>query len=68
MRKIFISAGHSNKPGKDQGAAGNGFIEGHLSVELRNLLISELKSLGITPVGDVDSNVLKESLTFFRSE
>jgi N-acetylmuramoyl-L-alanine amidase len=67
MRKIFISAGHSNKPGKDQGAAGNGFIEGQLSVELRNLLISELKSLGITPVGDVDSNVLKESLTFFKN-
>ena len=47
MRKIFISAVHSNKPGKDQGAAGNGFIEGQLAVELRNLLVSELKSLKI---------------------
>jgi N-acetylmuramoyl-L-alanine amidase len=67
MRKIFISAGHSNKPGKDQGAAGNGFIEGQLAVELRNLLVSELKSLGITPVGDADSNVLKDSITFFKN-
>ena len=45
MRKIFISAGHSNKSGKDQGAQGNGYIEGQLAVELRNLLVSELKSL-----------------------
>ena len=67
MRKIFISAGHSNKPGKDQGAQGNGFIEGQLAVELRNLLVSELKSLGITPVGDADSNVLKDSITFFKN-
>jgi len=67
MRKIFISAGHSNKPGKDQGAAGNGFVEGQLSVELRNLLVSELKSMGVTPIADVDSNVLKESLTFFKN-
>lgn len=28
MRKVFISAGHSNKEGRDRGAAGNGFIEG----------------------------------------
>jgi uncharacterized protein (DUF2164 family) len=27
-RKIFNSAGHSNAPGRDRGAAGNGFIEG----------------------------------------
>jgi len=67
MRKIFISAGHSNKPGKDQGAAGNGFIEGQLSVEFRNLLVSELKSMGVTPITDVDSNVLTESLTFFKN-
>jgi len=67
MRKIFISAGHSNKSGKDQGAAGNGFIEGQLSVEFRNLLVSELKSMGVTPIADVDSNVLTESLTFFKN-
>jgi N-acetylmuramoyl-L-alanine amidase len=67
MRKIFISAGHSNKPGKDQGAAGNGFVEGQLSVEFKNLLVSELKSMGVTPIADVDSNVLKESLNFFKN-
>ena len=27
-RKVFNSAGHSNVPGRDRGAAGNGFIEG----------------------------------------
>lgn len=29
MRKVFISAGHSNKEGRDRGAAGNGYIEGN---------------------------------------
>ena len=42
MRKIFISAGHSNKQGTDRGASGNGFIEGELTVELRDLIVSEL--------------------------
>lgn len=29
MRKIFLSAGHSNVPGRDRGASGNGFFEGN---------------------------------------
>lgn len=67
MRKIFISAGHSNKSGKDRGAAGNGFIEGELAVELRNLIVKELKKLGVNAIVDKDDSILSESLTFFKN-
>jgi N-acetylmuramoyl-L-alanine amidase len=67
MRKIFISAGHSNKSGKDRGAAGNGFIEGELTVELRDLITKELNKFGIKPITDCNSTVLSESIAFFRN-
>lgn len=67
MRKIFIGAGHSNKSGKDRGAAGNGYIEGELAVELRDLIVSKLKTLGITPIIDENTNVLSETITKFRN-
>lgn len=67
MRKIFIGAGHSNKVGKDRGAAGNGYIEGELAVELRDLIVSKLKSLGISPIIDENSNILSETITKFKN-
>jgi N-acetylmuramoyl-L-alanine amidase len=67
MRKIFISAGHSNRPGRDRGASGNGFIEGELTVELRNLLIKELKDLGVNAIADKDDSILSESINFFKN-
>jgi N-acetylmuramoyl-L-alanine amidase len=68
MRKVFISAGHSNKAGRDRGASGNGFIEGDLTVEYRNLLTSALKRKGITPITDADDSVLSQTLNFFRNK
>lgn len=67
MRKIFISAGHSNKPGRDRGASGNGFIEGELTVELRDLIVKELKKLGINPIVDKDDSILSQTINFFRN-
>jgi LysM repeat protein len=67
MRKIFISAGHSNKVGRDRGAIGNDFIEGNLTVELRNLIVNELKKLGNTPIVDGDNTVFTESINKFKS-
>jgi len=67
MRKIFIGAGHSNKVGKDRGAAGNGYIEGELAVELRDLIVSNLKKLGITPIIDENQNILSETITKFKN-
>jgi N-acetylmuramoyl-L-alanine amidase len=67
MRKIYISAGHSNKQGRDRGAAGNGFIEGELTVELRNLVSSELKKMGVSPIVDADNSILSETINFFKN-
>jgi N-acetylmuramoyl-L-alanine amidase len=67
MRKIFISAGHSNRSGRDRGASGNGFIEGELTVELRNLIVIELKKMGVSPIVDKDDSILSESLNFLKN-
>ena len=64
MRKVFISAGHSpSKPG----AAGNGYKEELLAIEFRDLLVKELKNLGITPVIDSNENALDKSIAFFKN-
>lgn len=65
MRKIIISAGHG---GTDPGASGNGFIERDLAIELRNLIISELKALGISAMSDDDKNALKQTLLWLRGK
>ena len=67
MRTIFISAGHSSKVGRDNGASGNGFIEGVLAVEFRDLLVVELKKLGVTPVIDSNDSILVQSIAFFKN-
>lgn len=67
MRKVFLSAGHSNKPGRDRGAQGNGYIEGELSVEFRNILKNELINLGLTPTLDKDNSILSESISYFKN-
>jgi N-acetylmuramoyl-L-alanine amidase len=67
MRKVFIGAGHSNKVGKDRGAVGNGYIEGELAVELRDLIVSNLKKLGITPIIDENQNILSETIIKFKN-
>jgi N-acetylmuramoyl-L-alanine amidase len=67
MRKIYISAGHSNVPGKDRGAMGNGYIEGELTVEFRNLIVTELKKLGITATIDQNDSILAQSINFFKN-
>lgn len=67
MRKIFISAGHSNKPGRDRGAVGNGYIEGELTIEFRNLLVKELNILGNTPIIDDNDTILSQTLLKFKN-
>ena len=65
MRKIIISAGHG---GTDPGASGNGYIERDLAIELRNLIVSELKALGISALSDDDKNALKQTLLWLRGK
>lgn len=66
MKKVLISAGHSNVPGRDRGAAGNGYIEGELAVDFRNLLIPELLKLGIDVHKDIDNSILSETISDFK--
>lgn len=68
MRNIFISAGHSNKRGRDVGAVSSLGIEGELTVEFRDLLVKELKKLGINPIYDKNDSILVESLRFFKNK
>ena len=68
MRTIFISAGHSNVLGRDRGASGNGFIEGILTVEQRNLIVKELKNLGAKVIIDDNDSILSQTMAFFRNK
>ena len=43
MINVFASAGHSNVVGQDRGAVGHGYIEGDLTVELRDLITDNLR-------------------------
>lgn len=68
MRKIFISAGHGNVPGKDMGAAGNNYVEGKEAAILRELIARKLSNIhGITAVLDDDKNVLSDTLRYFKA-
>jgi len=70
MRDIIISAGHSDGKGesKDRGSSANGYIEGDLAIELRDLLVKELKDKhGITVRTDNNSNALVATLQWLKS-
>lgn len=64
-RKLIISAGHG---GIDSGAVGNGYIERDLTIELRDLVVSELSSLGVKAETDPNQNALKETLAWLRGK
>lgn len=64
MRKLFLSAGHSPK---EPGAWGNGYREELLAIEFRDLLVAELKTLGVTPTIDDNNNALAKTLAYFKN-
>lgn len=66
MADIFISAGHSNRQGRDRGASGNGFIEGVEMAELRKSIIKELENLGSKVYFDKDDSILADTLKEFK--
>lgn len=68
MKDLFISAGHSNNPNGDRGAQGvNGVWEGDLTIELRDLIVNELKKLNIKCQIDENKNALSQTLTFLKN-
>lgn len=66
MRKIFISAGHSNKLGRDCGAAAHGFVEGKLAVSFRDLVYKKLIHLGANVTIDGNDTILSDSINYFK--
>jgi len=67
MRKIFLSAGHTNIKGKDRGAAANGYIEGELTVELRDLIAEELKRENIKAITEDNSFGLRKTMAKYKN-
>lgn len=59
MRKLFLSAGHQSYRDIDPGAIANGVKEADLTTEFRNLLVAELKKLGIDPFVDEETDDLR---------
>jgi len=65
-RRIAISAGHSNVKGEDRGAIANGYVEGELAVELRDLIVAIFKQRNIPVSVDPNSNVTFQTVALFR--
>jgi len=59
---IFISAGHHSKhpTSPDPGAIGNGYKEGDLTIEFRDLVSNELTMLGVQHKKDIDTETLQQ--------
>ena len=68
MRKVILSAGHSNNPSGDRGAAANGWVEGDLTIDFRNFLFAELVKLGVTVIEDPNINALAQTLAWLRGK
>jgi N-acetylmuramoyl-L-alanine amidase len=66
MRKAAISAGHSNTPGKDMGATGNGLTEGIETVKIRNKVKARLERMGVKVSVDPDDSVTGATVRLFK--
>lgn len=65
---IFISAGHNPQGIKvDPGAVANGLREADLNVEFRDLVVSELISMGVKVITDKDDERLADYLNRIKT-
>lgn len=70
MKTLLVSAGHSDgskNSNGDRGASGLGYIEGDLSIELRDLICKELDILGIKYTKDRNQDALSATLQYFKN-
>jgi N-acetylmuramoyl-L-alanine amidase len=68
-KKILLSAGHTNNPNGDRGAAGNNFIEGIEAVKLRDAIAANLRGRGLNIIEDGADGVsdpLKKAIALAR--
>ncbi len=54
MKRIFVSAGHSNT---DPGVVGGGTTEAAIVTRMRNLVVAELRRQGATVISDGDGGI-----------
>ena len=68
MRKVYLSAGHTNVTGQDRGAVSKSgtWIEGVEAVIIRDLLKEELIKRGATVIVDDNRNALAKTLAAFK--
>lgn len=68
MKKIYLSAGHSAVLGigRDNGAAGNGYVEGVEADIFRDLVVKELRLLTSNVITDGDNTILADTLKEFK--
>lgn len=66
-RHVWISAGHTNIVGDDRGANGNGYHEGELTVEFRDLVCGYLDEMGIAFTKDNNAHALSKTLNAFKN-
>lgn len=67
-RMVYLSAGHSNTPGKDRGAAANGFIEGDLTVELRDMVAKIIINRGYLVITDQNDQIIGDMVRSFKEQ
>ena len=65
-RKLALSAGHSNKQGRDNGANYNNRIEGVEAAKFRSDLVKALEKRKIVANVDIDSNITFETVKLFK--
>ncbi len=65
MRKLFLFAGHG---GKDPGATSGKHVESQLAIELRDLIIAELKKINVVASTDANENYLALTLRWLRGK
>ncbi len=66
MRKIAISAGHTNQPGMDQGCDNGHDFEGQYAVELRDLVKKYLEANGVKVSVDPNNSPTGSTVKLFR--
>jgi N-acetylmuramoyl-L-alanine amidase len=67
-RKVIVTAGHSDIKGGDNGASANGYVEGLLAIEFRDLIIKEMAALGVVAHTDDNKNALKQTLEWLKGK
>lgn len=68
MRNIYLSAGHSNKKGKDNGAVVGSLTEGDLAVRVRSQIAGEIQAQGGTCIIDDPSLITIETVGAWKKK